>query len=399
MKFKFSNRINNIKPSPIREMAKLIQDPEIISFAGGMPAPELFPIDELSEISQYIIKQNGKKALQYSSTEGLYELRKIISDRMNIFNIVCSPENVLITNGSQQGLEFTGKLFIDDGDIVICENPSYIGALNAFRVYNPKFVGVPVDNNGMIIDELEKILRKHSNIKYIYTVPSFQNPTGVSMSEDRKRRLVELSCEYGVPIVEDNPYLELNYREEIEFPVKSYDKDENIIYLGSFSKTFCPGLRVGWIIAAEDIIKKYSLIKQGVDLHVNTFAQYQIAEFIKKFDYNGHVEKIKNVYKRRRDTMLNSIAKEFPEKIKYTIPDGGMFIWVELPVNIDANTIFKKALNKKVAFVPGDAFFAEDSVKNCFRLNYATMSEERIEEGIRRLGEVLRESVLHSYNC
>jgi DNA-binding transcriptional MocR family regulator len=393
MKFKFSKRTNYIKPSPIRELAKLIQDSEIISFAGGMPAPELFPIEELSGISRDLIKRDGKKVLQYSSTEGLYELRKIISDRMNRFNIACSPENILITNGSQQGLEFTGKLFIDDGDIVICENPSYIGALNAFRVYNPKLVSVPVDNNGMIIEELEKILRNHSNIKYIYTVPSFQNPTGVSMSVERKRRLVELSREYGVAIIEDNPYLELNYGKNIEFPVKSYDKNENVIYLGSFSKTFCPGLRVGWIVGPEDVIRKYSLIKQGVDLHVNTLAQYQIAEFIKEFDYEEHVEKIKNVYKRRRDTMLKSIEEEFPKEIKYTKPDGGMFIWVELPENIDANMIFKNALNKKVAFVPGNAFFAEGKVNNCLRLNYATMDEERIEEGIRRLGEVLRTSL------
>lgn len=393
MEFSFSKRVNNIKPSAIRELAKLIQDPEIISFAGGMPAPELFPIEEMRKISSSIINQKGRKALQYSSTEGVYDLRKNIADRIKKFNVNCLPDNILITSGSQQGLEFTGKLFIDEGDEIICESPSYIGALNAFRCYNPKFVEVPMDNKGMIMDELEKILKTHPKVKFIYTIPNYQNPTGVSMSDERKKRLIELSLKYNIPVIEDNPYIELKFDEKDNFPIKSYDKEDNVIYLGSFSKTFCPGLRVGWILASEEIIRKYTLIKQGVDLHVNTLAQMEILEFISNYDYDGHISKIRSVYKKRRDVMLKTIEDEFPKEVVFTRPEGGMFIWVELPKYMDATDIFKKALEKKVAFVPGEPFYSNGGTKNCFRLNYATMSENRIIEGIKRIGQVLREEI------
>lgn len=390
---KFSKRVDNIKPSAIRELAKLIQDPEIISFAGGVPAPELFPIEEMSSISSSIIRNAGRKALQYSSTEGVLELRKCIADRMRKFNVSCTAENILITSGSQQGLEFSGKLFIDDEDVIICENPSYVGALNAFSSYNPTFVSVPMDENGMIIEKLEEILKQYPDAKFIYTIPNYQNPTGVSLSTERKKKLIKISNKYNIPIIEDNPYLELQFDEKESFPIKSYDDNDQVIYLGSFSKTFCPGLRIGWIIASTDIVRKYTLIKQGADLHVNTLAQMEVAEFIKNYDYNSHIKKIKATYKNRRDIMIESINKYFPSNIKYTKPDGGMFIWVELPMGINTEIIFRKALDKKVAFVPGEPFFSKKGTKNCFRLNYATMQEKLIIKGVKRLGQVLKEAL------
>lgn len=391
MEIKFANRMGEIKPSAIRELTKLIQQtPGVISFAGGLPAPELFPIDEIEQVCREVIKQDGRAALQYSNSEGYLPLRKSIADRMNWSGIEIAAENILITNGSQQGLEFTGKIFINEGDVIICESPSYVGALNAFKAYLPKFVEVPMDDDGMIMEELEKTLEGNPNAKFIYTIPDFQNPTGRTMSLERREKLVELANQYCIPIIEDNPYGELRFEGERLPAIKHFDTKGIVIYLGTFSKTFSPGLRIGWVAAAPEIVRKYVLVKQGADLHTNIMAQRLVAKFLETFDFNEHVNKIIDVYRRRRDLMIETMKKDFPANVKYTFPNGGLFTWVELPEGIDASDVFKKALEENVAFVPGAAFYPNGGNENHFRLNYSTMPEDKIVEGVKRLGQVLK---------
>ncbi len=388
--YRYAERKENIKPSPIRALAKLVQDPEIISFAGGMPAPELFPIEEMAEVTETLIKKCGRRSLQYSGTDGIQELKELIVERMKRYGVTCEADNVMITSGSQQGLEMTGKMLIDKDDVVICENPSYVGALNAFGAYAPKMVPVEMDDEGMRMDCLEQALKGHPGAKFIYTIPNYQNPTGVTLSVSRRKTLVRLSNDYGVPIVEDNAYMELGF-DERAMPVKSFDQKDEVIFLGSFSKVLCPGLRVGWIVAPKEVLGTYNLIKQGADLHTNTLAQMQIVAFAEKHSLDQHIIKIKKAYQQRRDQMLKEMEACFPDGISWTSPKGGMFIWVTLPQNVNVNRLFEKALEKKVAFVPGNAFFPGDNTTQSFRLNYGTMNEKQITEGIHRLAAVLAE--------
>lgn len=390
MEVKFADRVGSIKPSAIRELLKLTQQPGVISFAGGWPAPESFPIEEMKKVSAKVLEEQGRAALQYSTTEGYQPLREFISKRMNNSGVNIEANQILITNGSQQGLDFSGKLFINEGDVVICESPSYIGALNAFRAYMPKFVEISMDDEGMKMDELEKALKENPKAKFIYTVPTFQNPTGITMSVERRKKLIQLANEYKVPILEDNPYCELNFGDEDIPPIKHFDTKGIVIYLGTFSKTFCPGLRIGWVAASPEIVRKYVLAKQGADLQTNTMSQIELAKFVELYDFDEHVKRVKEIYKKRKDAMLNTMREEFPSNIKYTYPSGGMFTWVELPEGIDAADILKKSLEYKVAFVPGSSFYPNGGNENHFRLNYGTMNEDLIAEGIKRLGKVLR---------
>lgn len=389
MEITFADRVDSIKPSAIRELLKLTKQPGVISFAGGWPAPESFPIEEMKQVSLKVLEEQGKSALQYSSTEGYLPLREFIAKRMKLSGVKIEADEILITNGSQQGLDFSGKLFINPGDVVICESPSYVGALNAFRAYMPKFVEIPMDDEGMIMEDLEKALKENPKAKFIYVVPTFQNPTGKTMSLKRREKLVKLATEYKVPILEDNPYSDLRFEGEDIPPVKHFDTDGVVIYLGTFSKTFCPGLRIGWVAASPEVVRKYVLAKQGADLQANTMSQIELYKFIEMFDFDAHVEKVRDIYKKRRNAMLETMEKEFPSNVKYTYPQGGMFTWVELPEGIDAADIFKKSLESKVAFVPGSSFYPNGGNENHFRLNYGTMSEDLIIEGIKRLGKVL----------
>ena len=393
MNMKFADRVSNIQPSAIRELLKLTQQPGMISFAGGLPAPELFPIDEIRKVCDSVLLEAGKAALQYSTTEGHIPLRKFIAERLESSGVKIDFSNILITNGSQQGLDFTGKLFVNEGDVIICESPSYVGAINAFKQYLPRFVEIAMDDDGMIMEELEKALEEFPDAKFIYTIPDFQNPTGLTMSLERRKKLVEVAVKYGVPVVEDNPYGELRFEGKRLPAVKHFDKDDAVIYLGSFSKTFCPGLRIGWVAASPEIVRKYVLIKQGADLQANTLAQMEVATFIEMFDFDKHIEKIIHVYRSRRDAMLNTMKETFPDNVRYTFPNGGLFTWVDLPEGVDAEDVFKKAVERKVAFVPGGSFYPNGGNKNHFRLNYATMDEELIVEGITRLAEVLKEMI------
>lgn len=391
MEFRLAKRMDNLKASEIRELLKLAEMPEIISFAGGMPAPELFPIKEMEFVTKKVLEDEGKLALQYGPTEGYKPLRKIIAEqRMTVSGVKVDESNILITSGSQQGLDFTGRIFLDKDDIVICESPSYLGAINAFKAYEPKFVEVPMDDDGMIIEELEKALEKHPNAKFIYTIPDFQNPTGKTLAVDRRKRMVELAEKYNVPIIEDNPYGELIFEGEVLPSIKSFDKKGLVVYLGTFSKTFCPGLRIGWVCASPELLAKYIIVKQGADLQTNSMSQREAAIFMQNYDLNEHVNKIKEVYKRRRDLMLETMEKEFPSTCKFTRPRGGLFTWVTLPEGLDAAKILEMCLKENVAFVPGGSFFPNGGHANHFRLNYSNMTEEKIVEGIKRLGKVLR---------
>ena len=392
MAVKFASRMDNLKASEIRELLKLTEKPEIISFAGGLPAPELFPVEEMIAVSTKVLKEEGRAAMQYASTEGYAPLRKHIAERMNRkFKTNVTADDIAITSGSQQGLDFSGKIFLNEGDVVLCESPSYLGALNAFKAYGPKFIEVPTDEKGMLMDELEKILETTENIKMIYVIPDFQNPTGKTWPMERRTKFMELINKFEIPVIEDNPYGELRFEGEILPSLKSMDEKGLVIFLGSFSKIFCPGYRIGWVAAEPEILNKYITIKQGADLQASTISQREVATYIDMFDLDAHVEKIKAVYKARRDLMLNTMKETFPAEAKFTYPEGGLFTWVELPAEMDAKEIMVKCLEKNVAYVPGGSFFPNGGKENTFRLNYSNMPEDKIVEGITKLGEVLKE--------
>ena len=395
MAIKFAKRMEGLKGSEIRELLKLTEKPEVISFAGGLPAPELFPVEEMKEISKIVLDESGTQALQYSTTEGFNPLREQIAKRMNSKNKTnVTKDNILITNGSQQGLDFAGKIFLDEGDVVLCESPSYLGAINAFKSYKPKFLEVPTDKDGMIMEELEKILQTTENIKMIYVIPDFQNPTGRTWPLERRKKFIEIISKYEIPVIEDNPYGELRFEGESLPALKSMDKKGLVIFLGTFSKIFCPGYRIGWTCASQEILKKFIFVKQGADLQASTISQREISKFIELYNLDEHVNKIKEVYLRRRDLMLNTMKEEFPEGIEYTHPEGGLFTWVELPKHLDSRVIMQECLKKNVAYVPGGSFFPNGGKENCFRLNYSNMPEDRIVEGIKRLGNVLKQHIV-----
>ncbi|WP_312831839.1 aminotransferase-like domain-containing protein [Sedimentibacter saalensis] len=390
MEIRFSDRAKGLKASEIRELLKLTEMPEIISFAGGLPAKELFPIEKIKEVMLEVMDKDGTAALQYGPTEGYKPLREIVAtERMSTAHMNLTADDVIITTGSQQGLEFSAKLFLNKGDTVICESPSYLGAINAFKAYEPRFVEVEMDENGMIMSELEKALKDNPDAKMIYTIPDFQNPTGITLSDDRRKRIAELASEYKIPVIEDNPYGELIYEGEVHPAIKSFDKDGWVVFLGTFSKTFTPGLRLGWICASPEILNKYVLIKQGADLQSSSLDQRIAAVFMQKYDLNEHIEKIREVYGKRRTLMLESMDKYFPEGVKHTNPYGGLFTWVELREDLDAALIMEECIKENVAYVPGTSFFPNSIHKNFFRVNYSCMPEEKIVEGIKRLGKVL----------
>jgi len=392
--FKFAARMDNIKASEIRELLKLTQKPGIISFGGGFPAPELFPVAQMLEITKEVLEKNGTKALQYGPTEGYQPLREAIARRMDRVHVKVSPEEILVINGSQQGLDFAGKIFINTGDKIIVEKPTYLGAINAFRAYEPQFIDIEMDQDGMIMDDLEEALKANIDVKFIYAIPDFQNPSGKTWSVDRRKRLVELANQYDVVIIEDNPYGELRFEGEINPAIKHFDTEGRVIFLGTFSKIFCPGMRLGWVAASKELLNKFILVKQGADLQSSTIAQMEVATFLNDYDIEDHIEKIKSTYRFRRDVMLQTMKEEFPEGVTYTYPDGGLFTWVVLPEYMNARELALKALEQNVAFVPGGSFFANGGHENTLRLNYSAMDEENIIIGIKRLATVIKEAML-----
>lgn len=386
---KFSRRMGNMKASEIREILKLTQRPEIISFAGGLPAPELFPVEQMGKVSQKVISTIGREALQYSTTEGYDPLRKHIVYRMSKMSIETTYENILVTSGSQQGLEFSGKIFLDPDDIVICESPSYLGAINAFKSYECQFREIQTDEHGMIMSRLEETIKENPNTKFIYVIPDFQNPSGRTWSLERRQKLIEIANKYDLVVVEDNPYGELRYEGKHLPAVKSLDTEGRVVFLGTFSKTFAPGLRIGWVCAEEELLNKYIMVKQGSDLQTSSMSQRELAVYLDDYSLDEHIEKIISVYRGRRDLMIDTMKRTFPSEAKYIVPEGGLFIWVELPEHIDTKELMVKAVEEKVAFVPGGSFFPNSDTRNTMRLNFSNMNEENIVEGITRLGKLL----------
>jgi 2-aminoadipate transaminase len=394
MAVKYAKRMASLKASEIREILKVTERPEVISFAGGLPAPELFPVEEIIEVQKIVLEEAGNKALQYCTTEGFAPLRQWIAARMNTrLGTSFDSDNILITNGSQQALDLTGKVFLDEDDVVLCESPTYLAAISAFKAYSCKFVEVPTDEDGMIIAELDKILATTPHVKLIYVIPDFQNPTGRTWSLERREQLAKVAMKHETIVIEDNPYGELRFEGESLLSVKHFDTEGHTLCTGTFSKIFCPGFRIGWIAGDKDIIKKYVMVKQGADLQCNTLAQMAIAKYLELYDIEKHITQIVKTYKSRRDLAVQTMQQHFPKEAKFTIPQGGLFSWIELPAYINARDVLVKSLEKNIAFVPGGSFFANGGNENTFRINFSNMPEDKIVYGLHVLGEVLREFI------
>ncbi len=390
----YAKRMGRVTPSAIREILKVAQDPTVISFAGGLPAPELFPIREFREACEYVLVNEGKQALQYGPTEGYRPLKEWIAETVRKYGVPAEPENVLLTNGSQQALDLVGEIFIDEGDKIITDEPTYLGAIQAWNPYGPQYLTVPLDKQGMQVDKVEELLEEHPDVKFIYVLPNFHNPGGTTLPLERRMKLAEIAAKHGVFIIEDDPYGELRFEGEDIPPIISMHK-ENVIYLSTFSKTLAPGIRLGWIIAPEQVIKKLVLAKQGKDLHTSTFIQHIAYDICHRGILKAHVKKIRKVYSHRRDVMLKAMEEHFPkEGFSWTHPEGGLFLFVWMPESINAEELFHRAVEEeKVAFVPGSAFYPNGGGQNTMRLNFSCMPPERIEEGIKRLGKLLKDEL------
>ena len=395
----FSNLISDkmlgVKASAIREIFKVAADPEIISFAGGVPAPETYPVEAIKEICADVLTSDSNKALSYGLSEGYIPLKEAVLERMRTKeNINTENQDIIIVSGSQQGCDLTAKVLLNEGDGVVCEEPSFIGCLNTFRTYNAKLYGVPMNDDGMDLAILEETLKNNKNIKLIYTIPTFQNPSGITSGLAVRKGMLELAQKYNVVILEDNPYGELRFSGEKLPTIKSMDTTGHVVYLGSFSKVFSPGLRLAYLIFDKGLIEKMTVAKQATDVHTNVFSQMVAAEYLAHYDIDSSIEKARQLYKHRCEFMLSCMDKYFPDKVTYTRPEGGIFIWVTCPKGTDTGALMKEAISRKVAFVPGNAFMTDvDAPSHCFRLNYSTMSDEKIETGIRILGELLAEKL------
>jgi 2-aminoadipate transaminase len=399
-KSRYAQRTLGVRNSAIRELMKVTQKPEVISFGGGLPAPEVFPVERFEEACHKVLTEHGSKALQYGTTDGYEPLRELIAANMAASGIVARPENVLITSGSQQALDLIGKLLINRGDRVLVEAPTYFGALQAFDVYGAQYVSVPVDDEGLLTDQLDRSLR--AGPKFIYVLPNFQNPSGVTLSEGRRHQLILLADKYGIPIVEDDPYGQLRYEGEHIAPLFALDRNNlgrddgltlgNVIYVSTFSKTLAPGIRVAWIVGPEDVINKLAQLKLAADLHTSTFNQYLAYEVARDGFLDQHVKLIRQVYRKRRDAMLHALREYFPEEVTWTRPKGGLFLWVTMPEGTDSQALFRVALAQNVAFVPGHSFFAEKGSEggSHMRLNFSHSQPDQIFEGIRRLSVAVK---------
>ncbi len=397
--YRYAHRTKQMGSSVIRELLKLTEQPDIISFAGGLPAPEVFPLEQFRQACNRVLEEFGPQALQYSTTEGYRPLREMIARHTRRYAVEVTPENILITSGSQQALDFIGRLFINRGDYIIVESPTYLGAIQAWNAYGAQYITIPTDEHGMIVDELEKALRVGP--KFIYVLPNFQNPGGWTLSLERRKKLVELADRYGVPIIEDDPYGQLRYEGEHLPPVVALDSQYraengkhysgNVIYLSTFSKILAPGIRLAWVIAPQEVIRRLVMAKQAADLHTATFNQMVAYEVGKGGFLDEHVKVIRRVYKERRDVMLETMDELFPAEVRWTRPQGGMFLWVMLPKGLDTAEVLRLAIERKVAFVPGAPFHPNGGGENTMRINFSYSSPETIREGITRLAGVLRE--------
>lgn len=393
----YADRAKLMKTSEIREFFKLTEQPDVMSFAGGFPSPDFFPMEKVNEVMRELIDEEGKCALQYGPTEGNLELRQYLAEKMTREGIPSAADNILITNGSQQGMDLLSKVFLNPGDVVIVEEPGYVGGLGAIHNYQGDRVSIPLDAEGIRTDLLASRLRKLKmegrSPKFAYLVPNFQNPTGISMSLQRRKKVLELAREYGFIIIEDNPYGEIRYEGQQIQSIKSMDTEGRVVYLGSFSKTFIPGIRVGWVAAEASLIQKIACAKQATDLCSNSLGQRMACRFAATGYIELHVASLISRYKAKRDLMLSCMERHFPEGVTWTRPEGGFFIWVTLPEGMSAREILLKAIERKVAYVDGAGFFVNGNGKNTARFAFSEASPEKIKRGIALLGEVMHEEM------
>jgi 2-aminoadipate transaminase len=402
---RFAQRTQRMTSSIIRELLKLTEKPDVISFAGGLPAPEVFPREEVAAATERVLREQGKSALQYAPTEGYLPLRELLVRHMARYGIKVRPQNVMITSGSQQGLDLIGRLFVNPGDRILTESPTYLGALQAWSAYQAEYLTVPIDDEGLDVGRLEAQLR--GGPKFLYILPNFQNPAGVTLSLERRQRLVELANHYGAPIVEDDPYGQLRYEGEHLPPIVEIDAElhgcekgdcdftGDVLYLSTLSKTLAPGLRVAWVVAPESVITRLVQMKQGADLHTSTFCQMVAYEVARDGFLDRHVKRIREVYGERRNAMLQACARHLPEGVRWTKPQGGLFLWITFPEAIDSTELLKRALeDEKVAFVPGASFYPRGGGERTGRFNFSFCGEDLIDEGLRRLGGLLKKALV-----
>lgn len=394
MNYNFSEKVSNLQASAIREILKFTSDPEVISFAAGNPAPEAFPVDDIKRISNEILNKNPILALQYSLTEGYTPLRNVLKERMlKEGNFNSDKDELIITSGAQQSNELCAKVLCDEGDTIICEAPSFIGSLNAFKSYNVNLVGIELEEDGINLEKLEEAIKTNQNTKLIYLIPNFQNPTGRTMSLEKRKRVYELAEKYDIFILEDNPYGDIRFAGEHTQSIKSMDTDGRVIYSGTFSKVLAPGIRVGYCSAPKEIISKIVVCKQVSDVHTNIWAQVLAERFLSTCDMENHLRQIRKIYKHKCELMLSEIKKNFSDKIKYTVPEGGLFIWCTLPEGYDMMSFCKRAVEEyKVAVVPGTAFTVNETDKTTsFRLNFSTPTDDEIIKGCELIGKLSKE--------
>ncbi len=390
--WRYSRRALAMKSNVIREILKITKKPGVISFGGGLPAPELFPSEGLKAACDKVLTERPHDALQYATTEGYPPLRELIAKRMGNLGIKCDADEIMITGGSQQGLDVIGRVFLDSDSVVITSRPTYLGAIQAFNAYHPHYVTQPSDDSGFTVFGLEELIQKHGP-RLIYLVPTFQNPDGRTIPAERRKVILDLADQYGIPVIEDDPYSELSFEGEVPRPMKAMSPD-NVILLGTFSKLLAPGLRIAWLIAPKgNAYDRCVRMKQGADLHTNTFAQHIIYEFIKDGALDDHLKIIRRAYARRRDLMVKLMKEHFPEGVSFTQPTGGLFLWVSLPEKIDTTELLPKAVEMNVAYIPGSAFYPDGGGRNTMRLNFSKPTEEEIEKGIPILAKLFRETL------
>lgn len=393
MEYSFSDRVNSLKPSAIREIFKYAADPEVVSLSAGNPAPDAFPAKEIAKISADLLNRHPVDALQYGLTEGYAPLRDYLKKYMkDKYGIGSENDRLIITSGAQQVMDLAAKSLCNEGDVVICEAPSFIGSLNSFRSYNARLVGIPVESDGINTEILEEKLKTEKNVRFIYVIPNFQNPSGVTMSLEKRKKVYSLAKKYGVMILEDNPYGELRYFGENVPAIKSLDTDGIVMYAGSFSKVISPGMRVGWCVAPNPVIQKMVVCKQGQDVHTNMWSQIVIHEYVTKYDFEEHLNYLRELYRKKARFMMDLLDEHLAPYITYDKIDGGLFIMCKLPDNINMLDFCKEAVKRKVCVVPGNAFLTDETEEcHTFRVNFSTPTDQQLEKGVKILGELIKE--------
>lgn len=393
---KLADRMDRIKPSPIREFMAIAKRPEVTSFAGGMPASDLFPIDQINAATDAVMKEDPYNVLEYATTEGLPRLREQIAERMREKQNVetADADKIIMLSGSQEGLSIAGQVFLNKGDLVLMESPSYLGAINAFNLCEPNFLSIPTDDEGMIIEELEKVLAENDNVKLIYVIPTFQNPSGKTWSLERRKQFMEVVNKYEVAVLEDNPYGELRYEGEDVPPLAALDTKGLVVYLGSFSKVFVPGYRTGWMFCQnQEIVDKFNFVKQAFSTQTPSSSMMVLSKWLDMFSLDDHIEVLRDYYRRKKNAMVKILAEELPEGCKFTDPEGGIFTWVELPEGMDAKDLSMKLIERNVAIIIGTGFYPEGGHENTLRLNFSNSPEEKIIEGTKIFCEVVKENL------